>query len=104
MLNNEPVFDFGFRLRALRKDKGLTLETASELTGISTSTLQRYENNLQEPQLSKLIALAKAYNVTLDYLAGLDRVPSFRFYNLTDEQFCVIKNLIKYFIDPINHN
>lgn len=96
------AFDFGMRLKELREVKKLTLELASELTGISKNTLYRYENNLQEPTKTNLIALARGYNTSLDYIAGLSHVPVFKLYDLTPKQQEVIRGFVKYFIDDLN--
>lgn len=59
------------RLLALRKANNLTQVEISKAIGITSRTYQRYECGEREPNLSTLIALAKFYKVSLDYLAGL---------------------------------
>ena len=63
---------FQIRLLNLRKEKHLTQPQVAEGVGITTRTYQRYEAGEREPNLSTLVALAKFYNVSLDYLAGLE--------------------------------
>lgn len=63
---------FAKRILELRNKVGLTREQFCNQTGISTRTLQRYEYGEREPNLSTLITFAKFYNVSLDYLAGLE--------------------------------
>lgn len=58
----------GPRLRALRHDRGLTLETLAKDTGVSVSTLSRLESGLRRPTLDLLIPLARAHRVALDQL------------------------------------
>ncbi len=41
--------DFGERLRALRKDRQMTLQQASKVTGVAQSTLSKMENNQLSP-------------------------------------------------------
>jgi transcriptional regulator with XRE-family HTH domain len=68
---HDPVLDaVGPRLRALRRQRGATLAEISELTGISVSTLSRLESGGRKPTLELLLALARAYQVPLDELAG----------------------------------
>lgn len=68
---NDPVLDaVGPRLRALRRQRGATLAELSEVTGISVSTLSRLESGGRKPTLELLLALARAYQVPLDELAG----------------------------------
>ncbi|MET9464143.1 XRE family transcriptional regulator [Streptomyces sp. NPDC006544] len=58
----------GPRLRALRRDRGLTLEVLAQDTGISVSTLSRLESGKRRPALELLIPLARAHRVALDQL------------------------------------
>ena len=60
----------GPRLRALRKQRGTTLERLAESTGISVSTLSRLESGGRKPTLELLLPLARAYHVPLDELVG----------------------------------
>ncbi len=60
----------GPRLRALRHDRGLTLEALAEETGISVSTLSRVESGVRRPTLDLLIPLARAHRVALDQLVA----------------------------------
>ena len=60
----------GPRLRALRRDRGLTLEALAADTGISVSTLSRLESGNRRPTLDLLIPLARAHRVALDQLVA----------------------------------
>ncbi|WP_248965106.1 helix-turn-helix domain-containing protein [Sphaerisporangium perillae] len=60
----------GPRLRALRRERGITLAQLSEATGISLSTLSRLESGQRKPTLELLLPLAQAHRVPLDELAG----------------------------------
>ncbi|MFE0458301.1 helix-turn-helix domain-containing protein [Kitasatospora sp. NPDC058965] len=60
----------GPRLRTARERHGATLTAVSRATGISPSTLSRIETGRRKPTLEVLLQLAKAYDVSLDELAG----------------------------------
>jgi transcriptional regulator with XRE-family HTH domain len=60
----------GPRLRALRRERGITLAGLSEETGISVSTLSRLESGQRKPTLELLLPLAEAHGVQLDELVG----------------------------------
>jgi transcriptional regulator with XRE-family HTH domain len=71
-MTRDPVLDaVGPRLRALRQQRGATLAGLSAVTGISVSTLSRLESGGRKPTLELLLALARAYQVPLDELAGV---------------------------------
>jgi transcriptional regulator with XRE-family HTH domain len=60
----------GPRLRAVRKQRGVTLEQLADLTGMSVSTLSRIESGRRRPTLEVLLPLAQAYRMPLDELVG----------------------------------
>lgn len=60
------------RLKDLRTERHLKLEDVAAATGISKSALGNYENDdYKEINHGSLIALAKFYNVSMDYLLCL---------------------------------
>jgi transcriptional regulator with XRE-family HTH domain len=65
---DEALTAVGHRLRALRRERELTLVDISAVAGISVSTLSRLESGARRPTLELLIPLARAYRVTLDEL------------------------------------
>ena len=60
---------FPENLLKLRTERGLTQADVAKAIDIRTFTYQRYEYGEREPRLSKLIALADFYHLTLDELA-----------------------------------
>ncbi|MFB6554633.1 helix-turn-helix domain-containing protein [Streptomyces sp. NPDC056405] len=63
----------GPRLRALRRDRGITLADLSAATGVSESTLSRLESGQRRATLELLLPLARIYDVPLDDLVGAPR-------------------------------
>ncbi|GAB1511354.1 helix-turn-helix domain-containing protein [Actinophytocola sp. KF-1] len=66
--------EVGPRLRAVRRQRGVTLAQVSAETGISESTLSRLESGQRRPNLELLLPLATVYDVPLDDLVGAPRV------------------------------
>jgi transcriptional regulator with XRE-family HTH domain len=63
----------GSRIRALRLEKKLTLDQLAEKAGLSKSYLWELENkDPPRPSAEKLGGIAKALEVTVDYLMGSD--------------------------------
>lgn len=60
----------GPRLRALRKERDVTLADLAAETGISVSTLSRLESGQRKPTLELLLPLARTYAVPIDELVG----------------------------------
>jgi transcriptional regulator with XRE-family HTH domain len=71
---DDDVLDaVGPRLRALRRDRGITLADVAATTGVSESTLSRLENGQRRPTLELLLPLSRIYDVPLDDLVGAPR-------------------------------
>lgn len=64
--------NFGEKLKALRIEKGLgQVQLAKELK-VSKSVISLWETGGSEPTLSNLAKIANYFNVSIDYLAGID--------------------------------
>lgn len=59
------------RLRDLREDKDKTQKDIAELLNDSRQHYQLYESGKRQITFDKVIALAKYYDVSIDYIAGL---------------------------------
>lgn len=62
----------GERIKYLRQKCGLTQIQLSKKIGVSNVSLQYWENGSRTPYVAAVIALAKTFNVTVDYLLGVD--------------------------------
>ena len=63
------------RLRDLREDRDLRQETVADILGITRQQYQLYESGKRELPMHHFISLARYYNISLDYLAGLLDTP-----------------------------
>lgn len=62
------VNGLGERLRKVRTAKGITLQTLSDITGISKTQLYLYEKCEQDIKAQNLSKLCTALNVSADFL------------------------------------
>jgi len=63
---------FSKRLRELREDKNLSMQELAVIINVSNAAISNWENEINEPKISYLAALAKYFGVSADYLLGLD--------------------------------
>ena len=63
------------RMKDLREDRDLSLEDIAKVLQTTQEQISKYEPGRQMMGMDKYIKLAKYYNVTLDYLAGLIDTP-----------------------------
>ena len=59
------------RIRDLREDRDLTQREIAEYLRIKQNTYSQYENGQRQLPIDFLIALAKYYNTSTDYILGL---------------------------------
>ena len=63
------------RMKDLREDRDLSQEDIAKVLQTTQEQISKYETGRQMMGIDKYIKLAKYYNVTLDYLAGLIDTP-----------------------------
>ena len=60
------------KLKEFRKMKNLSQQQVADMIGVNQRTYSSYENNQSEPNIEKLIKLAKLFGVSVDTLIGND--------------------------------
>lgn len=66
------ILTTGGRLRQLREEKKLGQKEIASILGMSDSGYSCYENDIRIPTTQNLIKLAEFYNVTTDFILGID--------------------------------
>lgn len=60
------------RLKELRLERGLSKEQVSKDTGLSRSAISLWEAGKRVPNAEAVVVLAKYFEVTTDFLMGVD--------------------------------
>ena len=63
------------RLRDIREDSDKSQEEIAKIIGTTQSYYAQYENGKRAIPCERMVILAKYYNVSLDYFAGLIDTP-----------------------------
>jgi len=58
------------RIKELRQQRGLTQRELSAIVKVDFRTVSCWENERVEPNIRQLFAMAKYFDVTIDYLLG----------------------------------
>lgn len=74
--------------------KGLSQGQLSELIGVTKSMISAYECDLRKPSYETLIRLAKIYNVSTDYLLGIEKKNHLDTDGLSEEEVQAIQKII----------
>ena len=80
------ISNLSLRLKELRKSKDLTQEELGIILYVTPQAISKWENGSSIPDLQQLISIANYYNVSTDYLLGLDED------KLNDEINSIIKD------------
>ena len=59
------------RIRDLREDRDLTQSQIADYLHVKQNTYSQYENGQRQISISALIALARFYQTSTDYILGL---------------------------------
>ena len=84
------------KLKELREELGLTVRKLEEYVNISYMTLNNYENENRTINPTALIELAKFYDVTTDYVLGLEESFVYVNYEKNNKKYMVKEALYKY--------
>jgi transcriptional regulator with XRE-family HTH domain len=95
------------RLKEIRKNNNLTQSQLADLFDKSNSSISDYENGNQRPSYEYLISFCKEFDVSLDYLFGLEnnkyKIESLKYYFKKHKlNYEKAKNIEKLFADIKN--
>lgn len=65
----------GQRICELRTASGWSQIDLAKKLGVAKQTVSNWENENIQPSIEMLVRLARLFNVTTDYLLGLDSIP-----------------------------
>lgn len=88
------MFDFGMRLRELRIKSKMSQEELGNKIDRSKSVVSNYENNIMMPPSDILVQMAVIFNVSLDYLVGIDKNEMLSVEGLTEYQKSLVQQIL----------
>lgn len=93
----DEIYDFGIILQSLRKEKGMTQKQLADRIHKESSIISRYEKGLQNPTFETVKEFAAIFNVSMDYLAGMERDSNISTFGMNSEQIAITKKLVEAF-------
>lgn len=82
------------QIKKLRIANGLNQVQMANQLGITKQCVSNWENNNIQPSVDMLIKLTSFFNVSSDYLLGLDNRKYIEVSGLTDEQLTHIQSVV----------
>ena len=83
-------------LKNLRKDAGLTQKELADKVGVTNSTISFYEQEERSPSVDMIIRLSKIFNVSVDYLLGIDQMRNINLSGLKEEDIQLIQCMVEH--------
>ena len=62
---------FGQRLKTFRKNEGWTQQDLADMIGVSTQAISKWETDAGMPDISQIVPLSRALNISTDILLGV---------------------------------
>lgn len=89
--------EFSENIRNLRTERGLSQTELAKRLGVNKSIISAYENQERLPSLNMLAKLSYQFNVSMEYLIGINRNKTIGVSNLTTEQISAVTAVIELF-------
>lgn len=89
------MVDFGNALKTLRLRENMTQAQLAQRLGLTKSVISAYETGLRLPSYDILIHIARIFNVSTDYLLGLEHKQEIDLSGLSQEEIAALLHLIK---------
>ncbi len=85
------------RMKALREKAGYSQAQLAKKLDVTRSSVNAWEMGLSTPTTQYVVAMAKLYHVSTDYLLGIEPELSLSLDHLTEEELSLVYQLLRYF-------
>lgn len=86
---------FSEKLKALRTAKKMTQKDLADKLGVAKSVVSFYESGDRSPSYDTLIKISRIFNVTTDYLLGIERERMLDISDLSEDSIAVVNTVIE---------
>ena len=90
-------YELSENIKKLRHQKNLTQIQLAQRLGVALSTVASYENQDRMPSIPMLVKLSYEFNVTIEYLLGVNKNKTLDVSDLSDEQILALNSVIEQF-------
>lgn len=85
------------RIKMLREQYNYSQADLAKKLGIVRTSVLAWENQTSVPAMKHIIAMAKLFRISTDYLLEVDNKRTLSLEGLNDEEITIICNLLNYF-------
>lgn len=85
------------KVKSLREKSSMTQSTLAKKLNVTRSSVNAWEMGISVPSTTLLVELAKLFQVSTDYLLGVDSTSTIDISKLNDKETLIVYDLIQYF-------
>ncbi|MBQ7766598.1 MAG: helix-turn-helix transcriptional regulator [Lachnospiraceae bacterium] len=82
------------RIKALREQQNITQSALAKQLGITRSSVNAWELGISVPSTQYIVELAHIFNISTDYLLGVDSTSSINVSGLSEKDIELINSII----------
>lgn len=82
------------RIKALREQQNITQSALAKQLGITRSSVNAWELGISVPSTQYIVELAHIFNISTDYLLGIDSTSSINVSGLSEKDIELINSII----------
>lgn len=94
---SKELFTLADRIKQLRERAGLTQSEIARQLGLTRSGVNAWEMGLSVPSTQYIVELAKVFNVSTDYLLGMESTSTISVEGLSEKQVSALLLTIECF-------
>lgn len=83
------------RIKQLREQKGLTQAALARMLNVTRSSVNAWEMGISVPSTQSLVQLAEIFDISTDYLLGIDTSSAIRTDGLSDEDIMLVHSIVQ---------
>ena len=84
------------KIQSLRKQKKLSQSELARKLGITRSSVNAWEQGISVPSTQYIIELSELFNVSTDFLLGVEKTSTISLDNLTYEDTMAVQNIVEH--------
>lgn len=88
---------FGEKLKSQRISKGISQEKLAKSLNVTKSMVSAYETEIRMPSYEVLVRIASYFNISTDYLLGLEQRQFLDTSQLSERQLSILSSIIDEF-------
>ncbi|MBR6567897.1 MAG: helix-turn-helix transcriptional regulator [Clostridia bacterium] len=88
------IYDVADKIRKLREQNGITQTELAQKLNITRSSVNAWEMGISAPSTQNIIELSEIFNVSTDYLLGVNKTASISVSGLSDKDIELLHSIV----------